>query len=164
MHYAASRGASEVLQVLVEHIKRGGGVQTDDEDGDDGGSNPLDIADSLMGWTPLMVASAELHVSCVRVLLDAGADPTIVDDVGDAAIDFAPKGKGGRRGREIRSLIKGKLVDASSEEDDEGSASDYDTSSDEEEGKEEEEGKDGSESERFEGGSSDDDSRRRGRR
>ena len=66
--------------------------------------SPLDSKDAGEGWTALMFAAGEGHASCVRVLLDAGADPTLTDADGDPALSFAKQ----RNHREVIELLQAK--------------------------------------------------------
>jgi ankyrin repeat protein len=43
----------------------------------------------LEGFTALMTAAAEGQLEVVRLLLERGADPTLVDTDGDTALSFA---------------------------------------------------------------------------
>ena len=70
LHYAATNGQDEVAQLLIDH------------------SAYID-AGSPNGTTPLMMAARGNHITTVKVLLDAGADPTIKNQLGLTALDFA---------------------------------------------------------------------------
>ena len=49
----------------------------------------LDQVDKLYGWTPLVHSASEGNVPCLRVLLDVGADPHIVDEKDLPAMYYA---------------------------------------------------------------------------
>ncbi|CAI4218195.1 unnamed protein product [Parascedosporium putredinis] len=49
----------------------------------------LDQIDKLYGWTPLVHAASEGNVPCLEALLEAGADPLIVDEKGLPAVYYA---------------------------------------------------------------------------
>src|SRR5579863_4229841 len=70
LHYAATNGHDDVVQLLVDH------------------SAYID-AGSPNGTTPLMMAARGNHITTVKVLLDAGADPTVKNQLGLTALDFA---------------------------------------------------------------------------
>ena len=72
LHYAASGGHVEVLQLLLEHYAY------------------ID-AESPNGSTPLMMAAMYGSSAAVLTLLEAGADPTIKNAQGLTALDFAGK-------------------------------------------------------------------------
>ncbi len=70
LHYAAAVGDNEIVQMLME------------KDAD------LD-AKSPNNTTPIMMAARGGHILTVKLLLDAGADAALKNDVGMTAIDFA---------------------------------------------------------------------------
>jgi hypothetical protein len=70
LHYAAANGADAVAQLLIDH------------------SAYLDAA-SPNGTTPLMMAARGNHITMAKVLLDAGADPRVKNQLGMTALDFA---------------------------------------------------------------------------
>ena len=70
LHYAASGAKKEVMQVLLEH-------------------DAYIDAESPNRSTPLMMAAMYANAECVRMLLEAGADPTLKNDQGLNAADFA---------------------------------------------------------------------------
>jgi ankyrin repeat protein len=72
LHYAASGGNPLVLQLLLDHYAY------------------ID-AESPNGSTPLMMAAMYGSSDTVKVLLDAGADPTLKNSLGLTALDFAQK-------------------------------------------------------------------------
>jgi len=72
LHYAASKGHAEVVRLLLEHFAY------------------VDAA-SPNGSTPLMMAARYSTHDVVKVLLDAGADPTLKNALGLTALDFAQK-------------------------------------------------------------------------
>jgi ankyrin repeat protein len=76
LHYAASRGHTEVIKLLLENYAY------------------ID-AESPNKTTPLMMAASYSTPETVQLLLDEGADPTLRNQLGLTAIDFAQRaGKG----------------------------------------------------------------------
>lgn len=73
LHYAATGGHVAVLQMLLEN-------------------HAYVDAESPNGSTPLMMAAMYGSPDAVRVLLEAGADPLIKNDLGLTALDFAKRG------------------------------------------------------------------------
>ncbi|KAF9428742.1 phosphate system positive regulatory protein pho81 [Podila epigama] len=49
----------------------------------------LDQEDKYMCWTPLFYAASEGHVDCVRILLEAGCNVNVVDELGKTPIYYA---------------------------------------------------------------------------
>ena len=76
LHYAATNGHLEVMDLLLEN-------------------HAYIDAESPNGTTPLMMAALYGTSAAVKLLLDAGADPTPRNQLGMTAIDFA--NKAGRR-------------------------------------------------------------------
>jgi len=70
LHYAATRGHLQIMNLLLEHHAY------------------IDAA-SPNGTTPLMMAAMYGTPSAVKLLLEAGADPLLKNDLGLTAIDFA---------------------------------------------------------------------------
>lgn len=70
LHYAASGAKPQIIHILLEH------------------SAYID-AESPNGSTPLMMAAMYGNAECVKILLDAGADPTLKNQLGLSASDFA---------------------------------------------------------------------------
>lgn len=70
-HLAAREGYADVLRLLVEH------------------GADMDAKDKYSGWTPLFHAASEGHSACVRVLLDAHASLTAVDETGKTPLHYA---------------------------------------------------------------------------
>jgi ankyrin repeat protein len=70
LHYAATNGHLEVINLLLEHFAY------------------IDAA-SPNNTTPLMMAAHYGTPAAVKLLLEAGADPMIKNDLGLTAIDFA---------------------------------------------------------------------------
>lgn len=72
LHYAATGGNGQVVQLLLDHY-----AYVD--------------AESPNGSTPLMMAARYGSDESVQVLLDAGADATLKNQTGLTALDFAQK-------------------------------------------------------------------------
>lgn len=73
LHYAATNGHLELMQLLLEE-------------------NAYIDAESPNGSTPLMMAALYGSPEAVQLLLDAGADPLLKNQLGLSAIDFAFRG------------------------------------------------------------------------
>ncbi|HCY15491.1 MAG: hypothetical protein A2Z93_01785 [Curvibacter sp. GWA2_64_110] len=72
LHYAATAGHLQIMNLLLEHHAY------------------IDAA-SPNGSTPLMMAAMYGTPSAVKLLLEAGADPLLKNDLGLTAIDFAQR-------------------------------------------------------------------------
>jgi len=72
LHYAATGGQVEVIQILLDQ-------------------HAYIDAESPNKSTPLMMAAMYGTPAAVRLLLDAGADPTLRNQLGMSAVDFAQK-------------------------------------------------------------------------
>jgi ankyrin repeat protein len=72
LHYAAAAGSNEIVQLLLDK------------------SAYID-AESPNKTTPVMMAAYGGHILTVKLLLDEGADPTLKNELGMTAIDFAKK-------------------------------------------------------------------------
>jgi ankyrin repeat protein len=70
LHYAATGGHVAVIQMLLDE-------------------NAYIDAESPNGTTPLMMAAMYGTPAAVQLLLDSGADPTLKNQLGLAAVDFA---------------------------------------------------------------------------
>ena len=73
LHYAAANGHVDVLRLLLEH-------------------HAYPDAESPNKTTPLMMAAMYGSPASVTTLLAAGADPTLKNDLGLSALDFAERG------------------------------------------------------------------------
>lgn len=73
LHYAATNGHLAIIQLLIE-------------------THAYIDAESPNGTTPLMMAAHYGTPQAVRLLLDEGADPTLKNQQGLSAIDFAQRG------------------------------------------------------------------------
>jgi ankyrin repeat protein len=91
LHYAASAGHLRVMELLLEQ-------------------HAYIDAESPNGTTPLMMAANYGTPAATRLLLEAGADPTLKNQLGLTAVDFAKRAD--RRdlaeliGASIRSMIQ----------------------------------------------------------
>ncbi|MEN9781320.1 MAG: hypothetical protein RL014_2468 [Pseudomonadota bacterium] len=72
LHYAATRGHLDIMRMLLE-------------------AHAYIDAESPNGTTPLMMAAHYGTPQAVRLLLDEGADPTLKNQLGLSAIDFAQR-------------------------------------------------------------------------
>jgi ankyrin repeat protein len=70
LHYAATRGHLQIMDLLLEN-------------------HAYIVAESPNKSTPLMMAAFYGTPEAVRLLLEAGADPTLRNELGLSAIDFA---------------------------------------------------------------------------
>ena len=70
LHYAATGGHLEIMELLLDQ-------------------NAYIDAESPNGTTPLMMAAQYGSTAAVKLLLDAGADPSLKNQLGLTAIDFA---------------------------------------------------------------------------
>jgi uncharacterized protein len=74
LHYAATAGNGEMIARLLDE-------------------NAYIDAESPNKTTPLMMAAMYGSTAAVRALLEAGADPTLRNQLGLSAVDFAQRGK-----------------------------------------------------------------------
>jgi uncharacterized protein len=74
LHYAATAGNVEMIALLLDE-------------------NAYIDAESPNKTTPLMMAAMYGTTPAVRALLEAGADPTLRNQLGLSAVDFAQRGK-----------------------------------------------------------------------
>jgi uncharacterized protein len=72
LHYAASGGHREIMQLLLDQ-------------------HAYIDAESPNGTTPLMMAAGYSSDAAVKLLLDAGADPSLKNQLGLSALDFAKR-------------------------------------------------------------------------
>ena len=73
LHYAATSGHLEIMQILLDE-------------------NAYIDAASPNKSTPLMVAAQYGSTAAVKLLLEAGADPTLRNELGLSAVEFALRG------------------------------------------------------------------------
>jgi ankyrin repeat protein len=73
LHYAATGGHLAIIELLLEH-------------------HAYIDAESPNGTTPLMMAAHYGSPAAVKLLLESGADPSLKNQLGLAAIDFAHRG------------------------------------------------------------------------
>ncbi|MBK6007766.1 ankyrin repeat domain-containing protein [Ramlibacter ginsenosidimutans] len=74
LHYAATAGHVDIIALLLDE-------------------NAYIDAESPNKTTPLMMAAMYGSTAAVRALLEAGADPTLRNQLGLSAVDFAQRGK-----------------------------------------------------------------------
>jgi ankyrin repeat protein len=84
LHQAAGDGHGEIVRLLLSHSKAGLNVRGQD------------------GRTPLLLALCQGHAEAVKYLLEAGADATLADEAGNAALHQAA-GRG--HGEIVRLLL-----------------------------------------------------------
>ncbi|MFZ3161126.1 MAG: ankyrin repeat domain-containing protein [Rhodoferax sp.] len=89
LHYAATSGHLEVMQLLLDE-------------------NAYIDAASPNNTTPLMMAAHYGTVAAVKLLLDAGADPMLKNDLGLTAIDFAHRANRAESAELIAAFIRGR--------------------------------------------------------
>ena len=89
LHYAATNGHTEIMDLLLEN-------------------HAYIDAESPNGTTPLMMAAMYGSTAAVKLLLDAGADPTLRNQLGMTAIDFANKASRREVAEMIAAVRRGK--------------------------------------------------------
>ncbi len=89
LHYAATSGHLDVMRLLLEEHAY------------------IDAA-SPNNTTPLMMAAHYGTPAAVKLLLEAGADPTLSNDSGLTAIDFANRGNHAESADMIAAFIRGR--------------------------------------------------------
>lgn len=89
LHYAATSGHLDVMRLLLEEHAY------------------IDAA-SPNNTTPLMMAAHYGTPAAVKLLLEAGADPTLRNDSGLTAIDFANRGNHAESADMIAAFIRGR--------------------------------------------------------
>ncbi|MDD5030296.1 MAG: ankyrin repeat domain-containing protein [Rhodoferax sp.] len=89
LHYAATNAHLDVMQLLLEH-------------------NAYIDAASPNGTTPLMMAAQYGSASAVKLLLEAGADPTLKNILGLSALDFAKRGDRADSADILAAFVRGR--------------------------------------------------------
>jgi len=89
LHYAATNGHLAVMQLLIDE-------------------NAYLDAESPNGSTPLMMAAHYGTPSAVKLLLESGADPTLKNNLGLSAIDFAHQANRVESAAIISAFIRGR--------------------------------------------------------
>jgi uncharacterized protein len=90
LHYAATNGHLDMIRMLLEN-------------------HAYIDAESPNGTTPLMMASQYGSAAAVKLLLDEGADPTLKNQLGLNAIDFAYRVGRKETADDIAATIRAKL-------------------------------------------------------
>jgi uncharacterized protein len=89
LHYAATAGNLEIMQILLDE-------------------NAYIDAESPNKSTPLMVAAQYGSTQAVKLLLEAGADPSLRNQLGLSAVEFALRGNRPDAASLISAAIRGK--------------------------------------------------------
>lgn len=89
LHYAATNGHVELMRLLLDN-------------------HAYIDAESPNGTTPLMMAAHYGSPQAVKVLLEAGADPTLKNALGLSAIDFAQRAGRAESAELIAAFIRGR--------------------------------------------------------
>lgn len=89
LHYAATGGHLEIINLLLEN-------------------HAYIDAESPNATTPLMMAANYGTPAAVKLLLEAGADPTLRNQLGLSALDFAKRGNRPDSAELIASSLKGR--------------------------------------------------------
>jgi ankyrin repeat protein len=89
LHYAATNSHLQIMQLLLDNHAY------------------IDAA-SPNGSTPLMMAAMYGNASAVKLLLEAGADPTLKNGIGLTAIDFANRVKKAESIEIIAAFVRGR--------------------------------------------------------
>jgi uncharacterized protein len=89
LHYAATAGNLEIMQILLDE-------------------NAYIDAESPNKSTPLMVAAQYGSTQAVKLLLEAGADPTLRNELGLSAVEFAQRGNRPDAASLISAAIRGR--------------------------------------------------------
>lgn len=94
LHYAATRGHLDIMQLLLDE-------------------HAYIDAESPNRTTPLMMAAHYGTPSAVKLLLEAGADPLLKNDLGLTAIDFAHRASRKESAEIIAAFVRGKQAKGS---------------------------------------------------
>jgi uncharacterized protein len=87
LHYAATRGHREMMRLLLDN-------------------DAYIDSEAVNGTTPLMMAAYSAPPLAVKLLLEEGADPTLVNNGNATALDFALRGDHQQSAFYIRAFIE----------------------------------------------------------
>ncbi|CAM9309695.1 unnamed protein product [Sphacelaria rigidula] len=109
LHWACSRGSVSMTSVLLHGLRAAKIESTVDEaDGDHvRDCDPLNAKEHVNGWTPLHLAAVGEFLDVVYLLMEAGCDPSVKDNLGDKAINCVERAtaRQGKRCQRLRNAL-----------------------------------------------------------